>query len=204
VKTPSPDLAGKLLEVTEQTLRNEPPPRLEDIARLVGVSRATLYYYFSGRDDLLSFLLTAHARAGAREIEAAVNPEDDPQLRLRATVAAMIAYLGSHPGVCAGLLGAFGEAGQMSEVLQANDTWILDPLRTLLADGRKAEMFVFEDIDDAANAIVGAVLVGVLSRSMSGGDTTDSQFRDRLADQIIRGVVVPGSDPASGAVPRQA
>lgn len=189
MKTPSPDLAAKLLDVTEQALRTDPPPRLEDIARLVSVSRATLYYYFSGRDDLLSFLLTAHARAGAREVEAAVNPDDVPQQRLRATVTAMIEYLGSHPGVCAGLLGAFGEAGHMSEVLRANDTWILGPLRALLAEGRAASVFDFDDVTDAANAIVGAVLVGVLGRAMSGADTTEPRFRDCLTEQIVRGVL---------------
>jgi AcrR family transcriptional regulator len=28
----------------------------------VGASRATLYYYFAGRDDLLAFLLTEQTR----------------------------------------------------------------------------------------------------------------------------------------------
>jgi TetR/AcrR family transcriptional regulator len=189
VKTPSPDLARRLVQVTEQALRSDPPPRLEDIARYVGVSRATLYYYFSGRDDLLSFLLTTHAREGARAVQAATNSEDPPEPRLRAMVTAMIEYLGSHPGICAGLLGAIGETGRMSEVLHANDTWILGPLRELLSDGHEAGVFDAADPADAANAIMGAVLLGVLGRSMSGGDTTEPRFRDRLTDQTVRGVL---------------
>ncbi|WP_205325396.1 TetR/AcrR family transcriptional regulator [Glycomyces sp. YM15] len=189
MKTPSPDLADKLLAVTEQVLRTEPPMRLQDIAQLVGASRATLYYYFSGREDLLAFLLSAHAEAGARAVEAATDPAAPPEHRLRASVSAMIEYLGGHPGVCAGMLGSFGDAGQMREALQANDTWILRPLRALLAEGRNSGSFILEDATDAANAVVGAVLVGVLGRAMSGADAADPHFRHGLADQITRGVL---------------
>jgi AcrR family transcriptional regulator len=189
VKTPPADLAQRLLDVSEHVLYTDPPPRLEDVARLVGASRATLYYYFSGRDDLLTFLLTAHARQGAETVGASMSPDDPPEKRLRAMVAALVEYLGRHPGICAGLLGVLGGTGRMSEVLQANDTWIAAPLRELLADGWKAGDFAVDDIADAANAVLGAVLLGVLGRSMSGADATDPRFRQQLTEQAVRGVL---------------
>jgi AcrR family transcriptional regulator len=189
VKTPPPDLAGRLLDVSEQVLRTDPPLRLEDVARLVGASRATLYYYFSGREDLLGFLLTAHARAGAEAVRAATDPADPPERRLRATVAALVDYLGHHPGTCAGLLGALGGTGRMSEVLQANDVWIAGPLRELLAEVGKAGAFALDDVADAANAVLGALLLGVLGRSMSGSDPTDPAFREQLTNQTVRGLL---------------
>jgi len=114
MKTPPADLAERLLDASEQVLYGDPPPRLEDVAQLVGASRATLYYYFSGRDDLLTFLLTAHARRGAETVRIAIGPDDPPDLRLRAMMAAMVKYLGHHPGMCAGLLTALGATGRMS------------------------------------------------------------------------------------------
>jgi AcrR family transcriptional regulator len=111
MKTPPADLAERLLNASEQVLVGDPPPRLEDVARLVGASRATLYYYFSGRDDLLTFLLTAHARRGAETVRTAIGPDGPPDLRLRAMVAAMVDYLGRHPGTCSGLLAAFVTVG---------------------------------------------------------------------------------------------
>ena len=189
MKTPPPDLAGRLLDVSEQVLRTDPPPRLEDVARLVGASRATLYYYFSGRDDLLGFLLTAHAREGAEAVRAATDPADPPERRLRATVAALVDYLGHHPGTCAGLLGALGGTGRMSDVLQANDAWIAGPLRELLAEGGKAGAFALDNVADAANAVLGALLLGVLGRSMSGSDPTDPAFREQLTEQTVRGLL---------------
>jgi TetR/AcrR family transcriptional regulator len=189
VKNPPPDLAQRLLEVSEQVLYTDPPPRLEDVARLVEASRATLYYYFSGRDDLLTFLLTAHTQQGAQAVHAAVRPDDPPERQLRAMVAALADYLGRHPGTCAGLLGALGGTGRMGEVLQANDTRIAAPLRELLARGCKAGAFTVDSTADAANAILGALLLAVLGRSMSGADPTDPRFRKHLTEQTVRGIL---------------
>jgi AcrR family transcriptional regulator len=185
VKSLPAELARQLLDVSDAVLHGDPPPRLEDVARLVGSSRATLYYYFSGRDDLLTFLLTAHARAGAEAVRSQVRPDDSPAARLRAMVGAMVTYLGEHPGTCAGLLGALGSAGRMNDVLAANDTWVATPLRDLLADAA----FTVDSAADAANAIMGAILLAVLGRSMAGEDPTDAAFRQRLTEQVVRGVL---------------
>jgi TetR/AcrR family transcriptional regulator len=191
VKTPPTDLAQRLLDVSEQVLRADPPPRLEDVARLVGASRATLYYYFAGRDDLLVFLLTAHAQGGAGAVRAALDADSPPEQRLRAMVAALATYLGHRPGICAGLLGALGATGRMSDVLQANDTWIVGPLRDLLTEARAAGAAAAHNPADAANAILGALLLAVLSRSTTGADPTDPRFCHHLTEQVLHGILVP-------------
>lgn len=191
MKTPPADLAQRLLDVSEQVLHTNPPPRLEDIAALVGASRATLYYYFAGRDDLLTFLLTAHARHGAQAVQASMNPDDPPERRLQAMVRALAAYLGQHPGICAGLLNALGATGRMTEVLDANETWIASPLRDVLTEGRAAGTVTVDNVADAANAVLGALLVAVLGRSIAGADPTDPQFYQHLTEQVLCGVLTP-------------
>jgi TetR/AcrR family transcriptional regulator len=189
VKTPPAGLAQRLLDVSEQVLDPGPALRLEDVARLVGASRATLYYYFSGRDDLLSFLLAEHTRRGAEAMRAAVRASDGPETRLRAMVTALAGYLTSHPGTCAGLLAALGAAGRLGEILQVSDTWIAAPLREVLTQGRDADLVAAGDPADAVNAILGGLLLAVLGRAMTGADPTDPRFRQHLADQLLRGVV---------------
>jgi AcrR family transcriptional regulator len=178
-----------LLDVSEQVLDPDPALRLEDVARLVGASRATLYYYFAGRDDLLSFLLAEHTRQGAEAAQAAMRADDGPEARLRAMVTALAGYLGDQPGTCAGLLAALSTAGRLGEVLQANDTWIAAPLRGVLTEGRDAGVFAVEDSADAANAILGGLMLAVLGRAMIGADPTDPPFRQHLVNQMLRGVV---------------
>jgi AcrR family transcriptional regulator len=195
MKNPPPDLMQRLLDVSEQILAAEPPLRLEDIALLVGTSRAKLYYYFPGREGLVAHLLTAHAQAGASAIDAAVDPDSAPEQRLRAMVSAMIAYLAKNPGVCAGLLSAVGAS---REVLEVNDTWIGRPLRELLAEGQNRGVFTLGTPADAANSVMGAALLGVLGRAMSGGDPGDRDFQRKLLDQVVRGVLARPSDRGLG------
>jgi TetR/AcrR family transcriptional regulator len=189
VKNPPADLAQRLLNVSEQVLQGDPPPRLEDVAGLVGASRATLYYYFAGRDDLLAFLLTAHAEGGAQAVRAALDANSPPEQRLRAMVTGLVTYLGHRPGICAGLLGALGATGRMTEVLHANDTWIAGPLRDLLTEARTAGVANVHNVADAANAVLGALLLAVLGRSMAGTDPTDPRFHQHLTDQILHGIL---------------
>ncbi len=189
MKTPPADLAKRLLDVSERVLHGDPPPRLEDVAALVGASRATMYYYFAGRDDLLTFLLTAHAQGGASAVREALDPiaGDPPEQRLRAMVAALARYLAERPGICAGLLGALGATGRMNEVLQANDLWIAGPLRQLLTECRTAGKVTAHNVDDAANAIMGALLLTVLGRGPGRADAR--RFPDHLTDQILHGIL---------------
>ncbi|GAA1782021.1 hypothetical protein GCM10009682_00350 [Luedemannella flava] len=102
---------------------------------------------------------------------------------------ALVEFLGHHPGMCAGLLGALGGAGRLREVLTANDAWIAGPLREVLIEGRATREFAVADAADAANAILGAMLLAVLGRSMTGADTTDAAFRRRVTEQLVRGVL---------------
>ncbi|MFV2082974.1 TetR/AcrR family transcriptional regulator [Micromonospora sp. LOL_021] len=197
MKTPPADLARRLLDVSEQVLHGDPAPRLEDIAGMVGASRATLYYYFAGRDDLLAFLLTAHAQDGAQAVQASIDPTDPPEQRLRAMVAALAGYLSQHPGICAGLLSALGATGRMTDVMAANDRWIAGPLRELLTEAGTVGAVTVDDTADAANAVLGALLLAVLGRSVAGADPTDARFREQLTDQVLHGVLTRA--PADGS-----
>ena len=64
--------------MSEQVLRPDPALRLEDIAALIGSARAALYYHFSGRDDLVSFLVEEHLRVAAETIELAITTTQSP------------------------------------------------------------------------------------------------------------------------------
>jgi hypothetical protein len=50
-------------------------------------------------------------------------------------------------------------------------------------------LFAVEGPADAANAILGGLLLAVLGRAMTGADPADPRFREHLADQMLRGVV---------------
>src|ERR1700753_2757586 len=100
---PPPKLVQRLVSASEEVLRPDPALRLEDIAVLIGSARATLYYHFSGRDDLVGFLLEEHLCVAAETIEQAVMAGQTPAVQLRSAITALVGFLGGQPGVCAGL-----------------------------------------------------------------------------------------------------
>lgn len=188
MKTPPPDLAARLLAASPQLLRPEGPPRFEEIAALVGVSRGTLYYYLAGQAELLSFLLITHVEEGAAAMADADPGTGAVPDRLRSVLTAAVTYLGRRPGVCAGLLTAATSGGGMRDVLALNDELIAGPIRELLAAGVAAGELAVPDVAGATDAILGGALMGVLGRSAAGAETTDPDFRRHLVGQLVRGV----------------
>jgi TetR/AcrR family transcriptional regulator len=190
VKKPPADLAERLMAVSEEVLSSDVEVRLEEVATSVGVARTTLYYYFSGRDDLVSFMLTQHVKAGADAIKQALAEPGSPSTQLRAVVVAIISFLAGHLGLCSGLLASMGASAQMEEVLQANELHIATPVRELVAAGVAAGELRKGDVADITNGILGGALLAVLSRTFQGRDVTSPGFADELAETILRGPLV--------------
>jgi TetR/AcrR family transcriptional regulator len=60
--------------------------------------------------------------------------------------------------------------------------------RDVLTQGRDAGVLALGEPADAANAMLGGLLLAVLGRAMTGADPTDPRFRQHLADQLLRSV----------------
>ncbi|HEY1970967.1 MAG TPA: hypothetical protein VGH89_23640 [Pseudonocardia sp.] len=161
---------------------------MEDIAVLIGSARATLYYHFSGRDDLVGFLLEEHLCVAAETIEQAVMAGQTPAVQLRSAITALVGFLGGQPGVCAGLLSFAGATGRLGSLMAAKDTKLAAPLRKLLDEGAATGQFTISDSRDAANAILGAAMIATLTRWEDGRDTQEPEFQQALIDQLVRSV----------------
>jgi TetR/AcrR family transcriptional regulator len=172
----------------EEVLRPDRALRLEDIAALIGSARATLYYHFSGRDDLVAFLLEEHLRVAAETIELAVTTTRPPVVQLRSAITALVGFLARQPGVCAGLLSFAGATGRLGTLMAAKDAKLAAPLQKLLDEGAATDQFTINDSRDAANAILGAAMIATLTRWEDGRDTQDPEFQQALTDQLVRSV----------------
>ena len=186
MRTPPPELAAALTRAGEEILTS-PDLRLEDVARMVGASRAKLYYYFAGLPDLHGYLVEQHLQEGARTIRDAVDPALDAPDRLHAVVRAAAAYLAERPGLCAGLLGD-DAVGTRAGMLAASDAVVGTPLRELLDEGRADGSLRAPDVATAVDSLMGAVLLAVLGRWRRGDDGAVATFASRVADQVVSGL----------------
>src|ERR1700739_2210024 len=188
MRRPPSKLVERLGRVSDEVLRPDPALRLEDIAALIGSASPTLYSPFSGRDDLVAFLLEEHLRVAAETIELAVTTTGSPVVQLRSAITALGGFLGGHPGVRAGLLSFAGATGRLGTLMAAKDAKLATPLRKILDEGAAPDQFTISDSRDAANAILGAALITMLTRWEDGRDTQDPEFQQALTDQLVRSV----------------
>ena len=75
MKRPPEELAEKLLAVSDQLSGTDLDVSIDDIAKMADVPRATLYYYFSGKEDLISFFLSDKLHRASVAIGKAVAGE---------------------------------------------------------------------------------------------------------------------------------
>lgn len=96
-----------------------------------------LYYYFSGRDALVGFLLEQHLSAAGETLEDATDPTQPPAVRLGTALAALAAHLGERPGVVAGLLAFAGHPERARDIHATKEAILATPLRIILGTGQR-------------------------------------------------------------------
>lgn len=82
---------------------------LDQLAHDAGLSKGLLYHYFSSKREFYVAVLTAISGDWLARFHAAVGPDATAQDRLRAGLAAWIAYAADHPAEARLFLGAAGD-----------------------------------------------------------------------------------------------
>lgn len=163
--------------------------KIEDIAAATGVPKATLYYYFSGKEDILAFLFHDTLRHIADQVAIAVGSDGSARDRLVGVVRAQLAVMAEQPAVCRALIGEFGRAGRVPALAAAIRAAYHAPVVHLLhegaLDGSLAEV---ADVDAAALMIFGAVTVTGLSHLIAGGSIGVDDATDALVTVLLDGL----------------
>jgi AcrR family transcriptional regulator len=154
-----PSLAEKLTSAVPSFALAFDKVRMQDIAEASGVPRATLYYYFAGKDDVLAFLLHSRLEHLRASTAAALAAPGTSRARLDAMVRAQLSHLASDPAASQLLLLNLGRVGRLGSIAPAIDDAFRSPVRSILADGVAAGEFRAVDIDVAASAVCGAITI---------------------------------------------
>jgi TetR/AcrR family transcriptional regulator len=154
--------------------------RMEDIAAASGVPRATLYYYFAGKDDVLAFLLRSMLDDLRLSVATALEVGGSARTRLEAVVRAQLAHLAANPATSQLLLMNLGRAGLADQIAGGIDAGFHGPVREILRDGISRGDIVDVDVELAATAVYAAVtIVGLQSLVVAGAIDVDG-IADRL------------------------
>ena len=167
MKAPPPELAERLWDASDEILKPGADMRIDDLAALVGVPRATLYYYFSGKDDVFEFLLAQKLQRGTASIAAALDTPGDPVERLTAVLRAMLHTTAEHPELCTRLLGRIDD-GSSGQLMHEIEHTLMAPVRVLLTEAQRNGELVLADAGDTTLSIVGSLVIVAMVRTTRG------------------------------------
>jgi AcrR family transcriptional regulator len=191
MKTPPPELTERLLAVSDQLEGTEFDVTIDEVAKLADVPRATLYYYFSGKDDLVAFFLNEKFGLVREAIADAAASGGTVSDRLTQAMTAILQSIQQHPPLCTELPLAVKRAGNMGEVMANADRVMMTPLRELLIEGRATGELAVDDVELTATALMGALhFVGMMHVTTTG--VLDAEgVAASLVPQLINGLRAP-------------
>ena len=186
VKQPPAELAERLWEVSDEFLALDSEVKIDELAELTGVPRATIYYYFSGKDDVLSFLLAEKVKRASVVIEQAAAGPGLPGERLGRVFRAMLHQMADHPALCTRLMCWMASTAAEQVVIEAQGA-LMAPVRVLFAEGQAAGEFPVLDPVDATTAVMGALAM-VAMRHTVNGDFDPDAVADTLVPGLLEGL----------------
>ncbi|MCZ6566745.1 MAG: TetR/AcrR family transcriptional regulator, partial [Actinobacteria bacterium] len=160
---------------------------IEEAARIADIPRATLYYYFSGKDDLVEFYLNDLMDRTRAAIQKAAASEGTSADRLEQVMIAVIGSFAEYPKMCLELPSAI-KSGQDHAALMANmDRSVMTPFREVLIEGRAAGELALIDVEVAADAIMGALHMVSMKSLIMEGVIDVEKLAGAVVPQLVNG-----------------
>ena len=166
--------AERILDATAEALVIDPAVSLEQVAVHAGVSRATLYHHFAGRDALLDALTERSIREVASAVQSA-RPQEDPATEaMERVLRAAWQVVGRYRG----LVIVNPRRLERAE-LRARLQPALGPIRALLRRGRRSGEF---DPELPVEWMIGVItdLIHAASQQVSAG-----AMRPSAAERVL-------------------
>ncbi len=182
------DLAAKLHSVGDQFLAQGDDARIDRVVEELGIARATLYYYFSGKDDLTTFFMQEKLERIGAVVQKAKAGEGTAMERFEAAMRAAVYELASNPALCLNLTRAVGRMEAMAEILAASEQAVMAPLRELLIEARAVGDADVADIDLTIASLMGGTNMAVLNRWALTGEVDPDGMAQHAVTQFLNGV----------------
>jgi len=109
--------------------------KMEEIAAATGVPKATLYYYFEGKEDILAFLFEEVLAEVADAIDHAMRSVGTAADRLHGAIVAHLRVMEAFPAASRALQFDLGRAARIPQINDRIETAFRGPIRQLLEEG---------------------------------------------------------------------
>ncbi|MCA1846362.1 MAG: TetR/AcrR family transcriptional regulator, partial [Actinobacteria bacterium] len=164
----------------------------------------TLYYYFTGKEEILAFLLSKVLGELREAVTTGLEASGNAEQRLRKVIEVILEVMASEPDPCRALLAEMARTVRMPELATTLVDGFYGPVQKLLEEGAKdGSLRKVDDSGSTAITIFGAVTTSGIARLMIGHDLAAKKVAAQVVSLILDGVgAKTPALAASGATPR--
>lgn len=170
--------------------------RVAELARVTGIPRATLYYYFPGKEHILAHLLSRTLGQMTVLLGRASASGGTGRERLERLVREHMRFIAAHGPTYRLLFAELGKAAALVDIAAGVDTAILSPTRSAIRDGVADGSLAVGDVAAAAAVVYGAVLVSGMQYLLLDGSTDIDARTDAVLGVLLLGLEPAGTSPA--------
>ena len=189
MKTPPAALLDRLRAASDHILSPAAPPSIDEVARVTGIPRTTLYYHFSGREGLIDTLLRDKVtRIGAALADGGHADAASAEARVEQLLTAIATTIAEDPTLCTTLMARLAVLPHDDPLPAAVERVVLRPLERALIAGIVTGEMHSDDPELTAHALYGAIATAALARFTRDGHLDGDQLVRTLVPQLLDGV----------------
>ena len=162
---------------------------IDDLAKSSGVPRATLYYYFAGKEDLVQFYVGEMVRRARESVAKSIEGGGTPVARLEAVLRSMMRTYAEYPRMCVEMSVAIKSLQNYGPVMAEMERGVLAPMVELLEEGTANGDFDVPDPLSAAIAMTGGMHMVATMDIVRYGKLDADARSDVLIPQMMRGLL---------------
>lgn len=166
--------------------------KTEDIVAATGIPKATLYYHFEGKEQVLSYIFGVVLDALGEAVQAALAGGGDPVARLRRLIGAHLGVFAAYPRASQALHFDLGRAARLPEVAARSSSAYVEPVADLLVEGMGTGAFRTLNPKLTAVAILGAISTAAIHLIAIDPFEPLDALADVVGSMVLGGVVAEG------------
>jgi AcrR family transcriptional regulator len=184
-------MEGKLMAAADLFAeRGLDASKMEDVAAVTGIPKATLYYYFTGKEEILSFLFQVVLGAVHEAVIAAAASEGTAAERLRQVITAHLHVFAVYPTASRALQFDLGRAARLPDIAAIVEASFVGPVSDILRAGKQdGSLRSVSDPRMNAIALLGAVTTVGINATLPEYPGTVDNTATVLSDLILEGLM---------------
>jgi TetR/AcrR family transcriptional regulator len=168
--------------------------KMEDVASATGIPKATLYYYFTGKEEILAHLFHVVLRAVHDAVTAATSAGGPAAERLHGVIVAHLGVFAEYPTASRALQFDLGRAARLPEIATSVEVSFIGPVTELLREGaRDRSLRPVAHPRMVAIALLGAVTTVGLNGVTAEHPGPVDELADLLTGLVLEGLMSKGA-----------